>query len=207
MQYMDLKTLLNQLTQNLKYILLFTLLGAVLGLGLVLFIPNTYTATIIVYVHKEVEDSEPDVYSYDGYYAQQASEAYTDTVASVFESGDIMSVALSEQNIPSSKFKSFQRSLKVQKVAPQLIEVKLTREDQVEARDVLQAISLKVKDKIYELNNVQVNQYLIDQVNQDPLLTFNQIPWLVTVLVGLLLGFGGSVFVIVVGVYVNNNES
>ncbi len=204
---MQLKTLLNQLTKRFKYILLISLLGVGVGLGVTLVVPNTYTAAINIYVYKEVESPQPGVYSYDGYYAQQASEAYTDTVKSVFESGDILSSALDEQGILIEDLKSFQGSLTVDKVAPQLIEVKLTRENQGEASGVIQAISQKVDQKIRELNNGQANRYLIKQVTPEPLLTYNQLPILLTALVGLMLGFCGSIFIFSVVAYVNNNES
>src|SRR3989339_1012520 len=97
---MELKEILILLQKNLRLLMVFSLLGALLLFLLASFWPVSYKAIVTMYIQRVPEKAE-NVYSYDGYYAGQAAESYTDTVKGLVGTLDITKRAAEIADLPT----------------------------------------------------------------------------------------------------------
>lgn len=152
--------------------------------------PTRYKSELTVYVQRVPEDPPAGDYTYDGFYAQQAAEAYTDTVEGFLQSRDIIRQALAASNLSTdtNMVRAVEKRLEVEKVAPQLINVSLTMETQNKATALIKEIAAVTKERAKTLNQQENEAMVIDLVNPDPLESSVK-PWLeLNVVVGFLGG-------------------
>lgn len=189
---MELKVLLKQLKRWLPVIVGLTLLGVVVGWGVASLLPVRYEASLSIYVQKIVEQPSSGEYTFDGYYAQQAAEAYTDTVVGLLESPDVAASALSLSGINPDTIVSLKRSLVVEKVAPQIVHVTVTQTNQLAASELVLAVTKVATERVQQLDT-QTSGYTVAAVNAEPLILVVALPLMLSVLAGGLLGFVLSV--------------
>lgn len=196
---MELKQLLKHIARRIKILLLITICGFVISAVIVYNLPPTYSASMTLYVEKASEVSDSGDYTFDGYYAQQAVEGYTDTIVGLFESPDSMALALSRLEVDVERnIKNYTHSLKVEKVAPQIVLVTVTRKDRTDAIEVGSELSTVVSDKVALLNREDGPHYTLVRVEEAPLVSVNTLPEIVVVvasgILALMLGLFGVLF-------------
>lgn len=91
---MELKDYILMLIKNLRKLVIFGVIGLVLGVATYYFIPKKYVATASFVVVRSAEVDTPEHFNYEGFYAQQASLTYTKTFAALLESIDVREKAL-----------------------------------------------------------------------------------------------------------------
>lgn len=187
---MELKHYLKILQKHWKMILAAAAaVAVVVGIASVYW-PTRYKSELTVYVQRVPEDPPAGDYTYDGFYAQQAAEAYTDTVEGFLQSRDIIRQALAASNLSTdtNMVRAVEKRLEVEKVAPQLINVSLTMETQNKATALIKEIAAVTKERAKTLNQQENEAMVIDLVNPDPLESSVK-PWLeLNVVVGFLGG-------------------
>lgn len=197
---MELKHYLTTLQKHTKAILGVAALLTV-AVGVVsAYWPTRYRSELTVYVQRVPEDPPAGDYTYDGFYAQQAAEAYTDTVEGFLQSRDILRQALAASSLKTdpAMVRAVEKQLEVEKVAPQLINVALTMETQTKATTLIKEIAAATKERTKTLNQQENEAMVIGLVNPNPLESTVK-PWLeLNVLVGflggLMLATGGVLF-------------
>ena len=204
MSKMELKVLIQQLKKRLWIIVGTTLLGVIAGWGVVSFVPVRYEASLSIYVQKIIEQSMSGEYTYDGYYAQQAAEAYTDTVMGLLESPDVAASALMATGLNSDTIVALKRSLKVEKVAPQIVHMAVTQTDQQAASELVMAVTKIATDRVQQLDT-QTSGYTVETVNDEPLIVVQALPSMLTIRVGGLLGLMVSVGFLAFWVYLRTD--
>lgn len=184
---MELAKLLQSVKNNLLLLLLLGVVTAAIAGGIANSIKPTYTAGLTVYVQKPVENPSSGEYTYDGYYAQQAAEAYTDTVVGLLESQSIISKAAERLNRTSAKdLEAYTRAVTVEKSAPLLISLKATTESADEASTLVKEVFIAAKGQIDQ--QTSNGKYVVALVDEVPLVQQNRLPVALVALVGAMLG-------------------
>jgi len=186
---MELKEILILLQKNLRLLMVFSLLGALLLFLLASFWPVSYKAIVTMYIQRVPEKAE-NVYSYDGYYAGQAAESYTDTVKGLVGTMDITKRAAEIAGLPTDAvyIKNLAKKIKIQKSAPQLVEVTVSLGDREQAKKLALGLAQSASERARLLNQEGDKNLTINIINPDPLVeksVFN--PYLFS-LVGALTG-------------------
>lgn len=178
--------------------------GALLGISLAALVnyywPVRYQATVNVYVQRAPETPVSGEYTYDGYYAGQAAEAYTDTVVGFLRSLDIVkrAVEISGLTVPDEGISRYQQKINVVKVAPQLIELRVKLPERELAVKLASALAQATRERAQLLNQETQNLMIIDLVNPEPLVQELK----ASILLNLLVGFFAGLFISIAGVFV-----
>ena len=206
---MELRQLIENLRSNYLYIVIAVVIFASFGFVTAKLWPVSYTAGYTLYVQKQAETTPNNDYTYDGYYAQQAVEGYADTVEGLVTSPEIMSEVLQEylgEGLVSGYLQEYRASLKAQKVAPQLVWVAITRPTKEDADRVVSGVVNVLIKRVDSLNHLRKDKYVVTSVNKSAIVTKNQIPVVLTVIVASFLGLILSSFIVVVKAYFVANE-
>lgn len=90
---MELKTILELVSKRLGIIAGVSILAGLTGTGVVLVLPYQYTAQGLLVVTRKADTPSDNVFTYEGYYAQQNAQAYTVTFLSILLSPSTLSNA------------------------------------------------------------------------------------------------------------------
>lgn len=189
---MELREFLFLLRKNLPTIVLIALITGALALAMALRLQPTYHATLSVYVQKVPEQPTGGDFTFDGFYAQQAAESYTDTVIGLFESHAIYVRALqiTGEEPDFSAVKRMERQTNIQKVAPRLINLEIRSYEEDEARTLAKSLFMAVSGRLDELtstDNADLNMR-ISAVSEDPLMSLSQPRVALYTIIGVLAG-------------------
>lgn len=188
---MELKQLLTTLLKNKKTILSLGAIFLLVGLVVTEYIPTSYQASFVFTVSRQSQPESDQFFAYDGYYAQQTSEKVSDMLVGVLRTDEIVKLALESANFPTNQeeIKKTSKSIKVGKVAPQVVFVKVKGVDSEKAESVSGALRGLV------LSNAP-SKTVIDFVNKVPLVSGYSSSAELNAVVGLLVG--GLVGVVIV---------
>lgn len=193
---------MNELTQYWKAIkkilpivLPLAAVGLVAGVAYSLTLPKSYVASTTLYVFRTTGNIAPTTYDYDGYYAQQAAQSYTDTVVGLLKTSDIASQAASIAS-SSSDAQSILAGVSAKKVAPQLISLSVTRASSDQAKADLVALAKAVSQRSASFSDQFGRTYKVEMVNGQPILEPASTSLPFNVLLGLV---GGAVVGFVLG--------
>ncbi len=146
------------------------LVGLVAGIGYSMSQPRGWEASTTLYIHRtNPVNLSSNVYDYDGYYAQQAAQQYTDTVVGLLKTHDLASRAAQIASDSASP-ESILSGVKVKKTAPQLIALDVSRASPEEARGELIALAQAVAERSAALNDQYGRTYKVEMVTAQPLL-------------------------------------
>lgn len=170
---MELREYFKLLTKYWEKVLLSGVVFGVLAYTISSFFPTKFQALVTVYVQRVPEKSPAGDYTYDGFYAQKAAEAYTDTVFGFLEGRDILQRAAKVANLPSDpeSLKGFVKKVKIEKIAPQLIEVKVTLGDKEVAKNLVLALAQSAQERVSLLNQEGDTSLTVNLANPEPLVT------------------------------------
>ncbi|NTV30651.1 hypothetical protein HGA91_01550 [candidate division WWE3 bacterium] len=184
---MELAKALRLIKSNFLAIIVFGLITGAVVWGLASMIKPTYTAGLTVYVQKSIENPANGEYTYDGYYAQQAAEAYTDTVVGLLESRSIIAKAASALNRSTPKeLEAYVKSIAVKKSAPLLISLSATTDSPDEASTLVHEVFTSAQTQIAEQSTN--GKYVVALVDDAPLVKENKLPVELIAVIGSLLG-------------------
>ena len=186
-----------------KYCRLIVLTASIFGLGAFVGstqLPPKYEAVLTLYVKRTAEPAGENFYTYDGYYNQQAAERYTDTVVGLLESGGILQEALRSAGLSADQkaMRRARKSIEVEKVAPQLVEIKVRRRSREEAQSITDSLAAKVIERVRTLNKAGDEALSLEPLNAEPIIERHEplaaLNAVVGVMVGLLVSTLASFF-------------
>lgn len=203
METILLKDYINILRKH-SLVFIVVVLICVAAAALVSFVvPKSYTSSIDVYVSHAEAESSHSYYTYDGYYANQASVQYTNTIAGFLESlSTVDNAAGIVQQDPSYKQGSFQpqdlqsqtdylakfqKNISVKIVAPQLINVSVHDDNPTVAKLWAQSLGTVVTNNIKALNSQGNINYQIDTIH-DPITQTVSLSLTLDLIIGLVVG-------------------
>lgn len=197
---MELKEFLNILKFSWKKIAFSGLLLAILAYAGSLIYPTKYHAQVSVYVQKTPEISKAGDYTFDGYYALQTAEGYTDTVVGFLQAPDVIRRGLEISNLPADapQINYFSKKIKVEKAAPQLIDLSVTLQGKELSSTLVAAIAQAAQERTRILNQEGTGQLTLNLVNKEPLVSevkpFKELNAAVGLLLGVFLSTGSVLF-------------
>jgi len=131
-----------------------------LAVGVSLLLPNQYTAKGLLVVARRADEPSKEVFTYEGYYAQQSAVSYTATFLSILQSPNNLKSADS-----SADLKKLERLVKAKKDGPQTIVLNVKGQTPQDAADLWE----KVADSAIQTHNKL-------KVSADPLLEVAKAP-------------------------------
>ncbi len=203
---MELREYLRVLQKNIVVLVGLTVLGGAVALGVSQRIPDKFEALLTIYVQKIPEQPTSGDFTYDGYYAQQAAEAFTDTVVGLFESSTVAyrALELTERDSAISQIRELNKQTSVEKIAPQLVDLSVRATDSVYAIEVVQGLFSAVEEQVlsaeHDFGNVTVKR-----VNTEPLVILQKPPILLYTLVGLFVGFFVAIVAVAIKQYMTED--
>lgn len=168
---MELKEFLEKLKVYWKLFFAIPLLGSFLGLLLSSYQPTTFNASLLLYVKRVTSPSSDKFYAYDGYYAQQASQEYTDTIVGFLKSLSILYRAAEIANFSTKTedLEDLKKQIKITKEAPQLVKVNINQSTSKKAKDLVSALAQATQERTTLLNQTGDRDFSVDLVNSVPL--------------------------------------
>ena len=151
---MELRDYFRLLYKYSVLLILTVFIFAGVGFFVSLRLPSSYAASSIVYVRRKVTPPSAEYFNFEGYYGQQTSKEYTDTVVGFFKSRDLMKQSLESLGSSPSveELKVVSGTVRIKKLSPRLISVSIVRSDAEEDERILSALVGTVSEKVIELN-------------------------------------------------------
>jgi len=171
------------------------LIGLLLGIIVAKATPTVYKSSLLVYVQRATQAESATYFNYDGYYALQTGTQYTDTVAGLIKSLDVLRRAAEITSyIPkdSDLLSGLSEEIAVVKKAPQLIQVDVTDRNKEKSQEVVMALAQAARERVRLLNQSGDKALSIGLVNEEPLTLTIQAPL-------FLYGIGGTGLGLIVG--------
>lgn len=167
----ELRDFLQLIAKNFLVVLITGVSFGSAALFLSLRLPVQYRASLILYIER-VPERPGNFYAYDGYYATQAAEAYTDTVLGLLRSLDLVKEAAENVKLAGSEatLKKLNRKIRIAKTAPQLIEIATTLTDAQSASVLTQSLAQTVINRVKLLNQSGNQNFSINPASPQPLL-------------------------------------
>ncbi len=167
---MELKELVATVRKHTKLISSIVLVTGILGVALHFIVPTAYYAEGTFYVSGFSQPSTTEYFAYDGYYAQQSAQSYTQTLAALFESVTLHSAVLDQLAIPVTEnaLRAFSKRLSVRIQSPQLVRVIYKSNSPDVASAHWQTLADVVTAKSTLLNDQGVSQLAVVPVHDYP---------------------------------------
>jgi capsular polysaccharide biosynthesis protein len=153
-------------------------------------LPTTYAASLTLFVKRQAAEANPDYYTFDGYYSQQAAEKFTETVVGFLQSKDILLASAKLADLPTDQktLEQLESSIKIKQVAPQLVWLKVEQENGEEAKEFCTALAQATTERINLLNQTGDKAISVDLLNPEPLVEKSEPKVVLNSLVGGLVG-------------------
>lgn len=192
----ELRDALRDVRRALPWIVVGTLVIMTVTVAVAAYRPTSYTTSIAFSVNRVNVEKTP-YYEYDGYYAIQASDLFSQTIVSWFLTPsvllDVYADAGVDPNIDS--LDRFTSRFKTRKYSAQNIVVKYMERDEATARALATAIIDTVERRAGELNQSADRKALFEVHGSTPVVVQNRVQWPLTIAVGLLVGMLASITV------------
>lgn len=188
---------MNELRDFLQFLskrfLIILLSGGVLGVSSLFFslrLPVQYRASLLLYVQRIPQETASGLYAYDGYFAGQAAEAYSDTVKGFLQSLDLVREAAKGVELTDSEavLKKLNRKIRITKTAPQLIEITVTLTGAQNASALVQSLAQTVVDRVKSLNQNGDQNFSVSPAGSQPIIETITPPKLLNSLVAFWVG-------------------
>lgn len=157
--------------QLLKLLLLSLVIGTISG-WVVTFLPSTFKASGLLFVTREADAVSPNFFTYEGYYAEQTAQQYTDSVTAILKSLPLKEEALQSigANATTIDAKKLNNNTLVQKLGPQVISVTVTAKSNETASEEWQAITKLTASQVSELNKAGDSKISVRILDPQPLI-------------------------------------
>jgi len=183
-----------------KPILIATIFSMLFVYVLVPRLPKQYDASldVVTSVPERVPSKE---YEFDGYYAMQAVDLFSDTIAGWFKSPGFVAQVFDKAQVqrPSKQLRGLGQVFSVKKVSGQLVNVSFRTNNEKDAEKLAKSATQVLNNSVENFNkngdkkvafSVLISEPLIAQTNTDPITSA-----LVTGLIVLVCGFNVVVIV------------
>lgn len=171
-------------------IIVLTILVTVAAFVFTYLSPTTHKSSISFAVNR-INKQDTAEYQYDGYYAIQASDLFSQTVVSWFYTPSVLLEIYDRAGIDPAitSLETFSSRFKTRKYSAQNIVVTFSERDKNTAEKISQSIIDTVKERGASLNQTADRKALFEVVGSKPVIVEQKPPLVINTLVGLVLGF------------------
>lgn len=195
---MEFKEHLNILNKGKFIIIILTVLITLASFLFAYFKPVSYVSSISFSVNR-INKQETSDYQFDGYYAIQASDLFSQTVISWFLTPSVL-LEIYDQAGVDPKIKSldkFASRFKTKKYSAQNIVVTFREPSQEGAQKLSQTIIEVIEEKAVKLNQTADNKALFEIMGSKPVIVASKPNTLLVTLIGFISGL----IISIIGVY------
>lgn len=186
---MELKEILKKLNKRKKEIIILTLCGGIFGIAAT-FIPGKYRAEGYYFIGRVADKPSSEFFTYEGYYAQQTAQSYTNTAIAVLESENIKSAVLEDLKLPvtDSNIRKLSRSYKVYKRGPQVVSLVAADYNNEKTLRIYSSISERFLEAGEKIINESDENIKVLPLSEEPVVKREQRPLPNYLAGGLLIG-------------------
>lgn len=185
---MELKKAIDLLKKDIFFLLLFAILGAIIGWQAAKFLPQGYTQSQLFFVAKAPLAS-PSFYNFEGYYTQETARNFTDTAVAILENRQFQNLA-QESNATAN----------IRKVAPQLINITTQSSQKENLEGLIPKLAVAFNTQIANLTKDDL-PIQIKEVAPASNITYFALNPIVLSIAGIILGTTFSVFIVALKIY------
>jgi len=199
---MELKDILKILNKRRTEIGLFVLCGGFLGVA-VSFLPGKFKTEISYFVGRAADRPSTEFFTYEGYYAQQTAQSYTNTAIAILESQDLKRAVLEELGFPvtDNNIRKLSRSYRISKNGPQVITLSVTDYNYDKSVNTFTVISTEFLDTGKKIGAGSDENISVTPLSSKPVVRQEQRPLIYLVIGGLLFGMAASILKIALKEY------
>ena len=162
--------------KNALFLGIVVVIGASIGLGITKLAPVSYDVSLALNIERKTNDTG-DFYTYDGYYAIQATELFAKSVASWFVTPDFVEETLKnadKSDLDKLSVKDFRRVFTPEQVSANVVEVRFGVSEMELAKTLTDSISSNIVSYMESRGikdyNIFVGNPVIRQVDYNPIL-------------------------------------
>lgn len=181
----------------------YLILGAALLLGTVAYVvsltlPPRYLASSSLFVSRKIEKPLDNSFAYEGYYAAQTADKFTETAFGLLKSKDILSETLKQLGLPVSyrSLKSLSGDFFVRKAAPQLLSLEIEGESSEEASSKMKALISVASLKVSEISQKDKSEISVSPLFNEPVVEKLEAYPALNGAIGLFVGLGMACFAV-----------
>lgn len=203
---MELKFIFKILKQKLRTLAVLSLLGGAVGGIIYASNPIMYKATGSFYISRKTETINKQIFSYEGYYAQQTAQTQTSTIATILESSEIRTKALEKLGIKTDgkTLGSYKKRIDVKKTSPQIVTLTVHDRDISSVTTLWTSLSDSLIEIYAELNENGDKSIYITKLSAIPVVTGTLQYLFINVIGGVLISFTATIFVLFTKEYLND---
>lgn len=186
---MELRQHISILKKSRYFIVVFTILVAVLGILFGYLRQTTFTSSISFAVNRI--NKQATQYYDDSYYGIQAADLFSQTVISWFMTPSVLLEIYEQAEVDPeiTTVERFTSRFKTKKYSAQNIVVKFTERDRETAEKISQAAVLVMENKAADLNRSVDDKALFEIVGTKPVIVENKTNIYLVGAIGLIVGF------------------
>lgn len=188
---------MRQLIRYIKWGVVIALLGALTGGLVAVFTPVKYESSLSFTVN-QINKQATTAYQYDGYYAIQASDLFSETIVSWFQTPSFLLEVYNRANLDPQidSIDSFTARFKMKKYSAQNLVLEFTAPDQDQAEKLSQAIITHVEERSGALNQNADLKALFEVKGSAPVIVKKEMTLAMGALYGLVAGIAAGIFII-----------
>ncbi len=174
---MELKEILKKLNKAKNEIIILTLCGGILGIA-ASFIPGKYRAEGYYFIGRVADKPSNEFFTYEGYYAQQTAQSYTNTAIAVLESENIKSAVLEDLKLPvtDTNIRKLSRTYKVYKKGPQVVSLVVADYNNGKTLRIYSSISERFLEAGEKITNESDENIKVLPLSEEPVVKREQRP-------------------------------
>lgn len=177
----------NVFRRRLPTVIAVTVIVALLAMLTTWLLPERYSVSVSIAVNVSDRQITPD-YKFSRYYGAQASEKFSETVASWFQSPEVVQRIFERASLDpgTTSLRNLSKIFKSESLAAQNVEVDFTTTSREEAAKLLTAIKDEVSQKTADLN--QEEEAAFETIIAEPIVIPKERDYLLNGVVGLIVG-------------------
>ncbi|MFA5030002.1 MAG: hypothetical protein WC495_00215 [Patescibacteria group bacterium] len=181
----------------IKWGIILALIGAITGGLIATFTPVKYESSLSFTVN-QINKQATTTYQYDGYYAIQASDLFSETIVSWFQTPSFLLEVYNRAGIDPqiNSIDSFTARFKMKKYSAQNLVLEFTAPDREQAEKLSEAIIAHVEERSGVLNQNADLKALFEVKGSAPVIVKKETTTLMGALYGLVAGIAAGIFVI-----------
>ncbi|GIW69384.1 MAG: hypothetical protein KatS3mg101_0131 [Patescibacteria group bacterium] len=190
---MELREILKKLNTRKKELLILTVSGGILGI-IATFIPGKYVAEGYYFIGRVADKPSNEFFTYEGYYAQQTAQSYTNTAIALLESENIKSAVLGDLKlaVTDNNLRKLSRTYKVYKKGPQVVSLAVADYNNEKTLKIYDSLSKRFLEAGEKITNASDENIKVLPISEEPVVKRDQRPLPNYLFSGLLIGLAFS---------------